>query len=595
MPIGQTMPETIARADEAMRAAEPVAAADPLRPVFHFRPSAQWMNDICGVLWHEGWHHIFYQFNPFADRCDWSCVNSCWGHARSRDLVHWEQLPLAVAPSLDEGNYQCASGCATHRADGTPMLFYGHTPLPRPDGSRPPRQQRAALPLDPELRAWRTLDIGLAPGQSGVPAEIAGCWTDMFIFREAGRTFAIFKEANGLVVEAQNPELTRWQAVGRLDGVFGECPNFIKLQDRWLLLRSTYPMTYQVGRFDPARLAFEMDGPGGIVDYSYGLSPQPDSVDDSGDDSGSRGKRNRPPFSSPFASTELCRQSFDADLSRVLAEHRDLYLDASGVPVCRYGAPSPAHTDSRGFYATSAFADSANRTILLAWVGAWPASRGWNCCMSLPRMLSLDAAGRLVQQPIPELAHLRGAPVMVGPLELSCKIGKPVDDGGDDSGLRWGSSRPPFASPLASTDLCRDHRRQRSRQGLRQSYRIDGFTGDTLEVMAEFELGSAETVQLALCDVAGTAAVRIRYDGQSLDANGTVLPRVLGDDPRRLKLRLFYDKSVMELFINDGLQTVTRVAIPPSSALHLEASATGGRSTLRTLTVWPIQPEGRQP
>jgi sucrose-6-phosphate hydrolase SacC (GH32 family) len=74
-----------------------------------------------------------------------------------------------------------------------------------------------------------------------------------------------------------------------------------------------------------------------------------------------------------------------------------------------------------------------------------------------------------------------------------------------------------------------------------------------------------------------------------LDANGTVLPRVLGDDPRRLTLHLFYDKSVMELFINDGLQTVTRVAIPPSPALHLEAAATGGAATLRALTAWPIK------
>jgi sucrose-6-phosphate hydrolase SacC (GH32 family) len=170
MSIGQTMNETIARAEAAMRAAEPVAADDPLRPGFHFRPAAQWMNDICGALWHEGWYHIFYQFNPFADRCDWSCVNACWGHARSRDLVHWEQLPIAVAPSLEEGNYQCVSGCATLRADGTPMLFYGHTPLPRPDGTRPPRQQWAALPLDPELRTWCTLDIGLAPGSLSSPA-----------------------------------------------------------------------------------------------------------------------------------------------------------------------------------------------------------------------------------------------------------------------------------------------------------------------------------------------------------------------------------------------------------------------------------------
>jgi beta-fructofuranosidase len=500
--VGKTTEETRVRAEAAIRAAMPVAERDPLRPEFHFRAPANWMNDICGALWHEGWYHIFYQFNPFADRCDWSDVTPCWGHARSRDLIHWDHLPIAVAPSINAGNYQCASGCATHRADGTPMLFYGHTPLPRPDGTRPPRQQWAALPLDPELRTWRTLDIGLAPGRSGVPTGITGCWTDMFVFREAGRTFAIFKEAGGLVVEAQNPEMTRWQAVGRIDGVFGECPNFIKLHDRWLLLRSTYPMTYQVGRFDPERIAFEMDGPAGIVDHSYGLTPPPDPAD--------------PNY---------------------------YYLDASDVPVCRYGAPYPAYADSRGFYATSAFADARGRTLLLAWVGAWPSSRGWNCCMSLPRVLSLNAAGRLVQQPIPELARLRGAPVSVGPLNLN------------------GEAR-----------------------------RIEGFTGDTLEATAEFELATAEAVELALRDDTGATAVRIRYDGRALDANGTVLPRVLGDDPRRVKLQLFYDRSVMELFINDGLQTVTRVALPPSPALHLEVAATGGAAILRAATVWPIKP-----
>ncbi len=205
--------------------------------------------------------------------------------------------------------------------------------------------------------------------------------------------------------------------------------------------------------------------------------------------------------------------------------------------------------------------------------------------MSLPRVLALDAAGRLVQQPIPELAQLRGAPVVVGPVKLNGNIGESGDESGDESGLRWGDDRRTFASPFSYTDSYHDGQRQSSRQ----SFRIDGFTGDTLEVMAEFDLGAAEAVELALCDDTGTAAVRIRYDGRALDANGTVLPRVLGDDPRRLKLHLLYDKSVMELFINDGLHTVTRVACPPSPALHLDASATGGTVTLRSLTIWPIK------
>ena len=48
MSIGSTMTKTFARGQEAMCAAEPVAAADPLRPAFHFRLPVQWMNYICG-------------------------------------------------------------------------------------------------------------------------------------------------------------------------------------------------------------------------------------------------------------------------------------------------------------------------------------------------------------------------------------------------------------------------------------------------------------------------------------------------------------------------------------------------------------------
>ena len=267
MNIGKTPTETIAIADAAIRKAMPAAKRDPFRPVCHFRAPAQWMNDICGAFYHEGYYHIFYQQSPFTDLpTDWGSLISCWGHARSHDLVYWEHLPIALAPSQGEGIYQCASGCASHRGDGTPMLFYGHTPPPQ-DGVRQPRQQWAALPLDREMRTWRPLDIGLAPGRSGVPSQIARGWADMSIFREKGRTFAIFKESDGLVCEAQNPDLSHWQAVGRIEDVEGECPNMIKLQDRWVLLRSTYPMTYQVGTFDPDRIAFALDGPSGVVDW----------------------------------------------------------------------------------------------------------------------------------------------------------------------------------------------------------------------------------------------------------------------------------------------------------------------------------------
>jgi beta-fructofuranosidase len=103
----------IDRATQGVAAALMRAAADSTRPVYHFRPPAQWMNDPNGVIFHEGWYHIFYQHNPYGD--NWGHMH--WGHARSRDLVDWDHLPIALWPSLELGEEHCFSGCATVDAD----------------------------------------------------------------------------------------------------------------------------------------------------------------------------------------------------------------------------------------------------------------------------------------------------------------------------------------------------------------------------------------------------------------------------------------------------------------------------------------------
>ena len=67
------------------------------------------MNDVCGAFFYKGWHHVFFQFNPWADT--WG-KGIGWGHARSRDLVHWEFLPPALLPDSDNGSVLDASGSA---------------------------------------------------------------------------------------------------------------------------------------------------------------------------------------------------------------------------------------------------------------------------------------------------------------------------------------------------------------------------------------------------------------------------------------------------------------------------------------------------
>ncbi len=264
---------TVAGAMAALAQGKERAESDPSRPRYHFTAPCHWMNDPNGTIWHDGWYHLFYQHNPYGD--SWGHMH--WGHARSRDMVHWEHLPVALVPALDLGETSCFSGCAAVDGEGRPMLIYTSI------GERDPEQWAAVG--DSSWETWAHHPASPLLNMVSHRRRITQ-WRDPFVFRYEGRVFMLvggkLPDADGadpvcLIYECEEPSLSAW--VYR--GIFFrhpntsyphlECPNLCRLGDKWVLLAAFELNTveYHVGDIDWEKLVF-VSQRRGVVDAGAG-------------------------------------------------------------------------------------------------------------------------------------------------------------------------------------------------------------------------------------------------------------------------------------------------------------------------------------
>lgn len=223
-------------------------AGDILRPSFHGMPTAGWTNETHGATYYNGKYHVFFQKNPNGPYM--SRLN--WGHIVSDNLYKWEEDPTAISPEEAYDKKGCWSGCVftdDELTGGKPNIFYTAVDYGRATIAQ-------AQPADDDLLTW-TKKAG-NPVINGRPNGLTDDFRDCFVFRNGNDLYMIVgssKNGVGVTTLHKYDKSTKtWSNDGKLffsgsnanqDGTFWEMPNITKIGDKWLFTAT--PLNTGVG------------------------------------------------------------------------------------------------------------------------------------------------------------------------------------------------------------------------------------------------------------------------------------------------------------------------------------------------------------
>lgn len=251
----ETMQSAIDRAQHVIEQQASEVAKTAMRQRYHFMGPCGWINDPNGLIYYKGKYHFFYQFNPYSGF--WSQMH--WGHAVSDDLLHWEHLPVALAPSEiydDHPQGGCFSGSAIEK-DGDLYLVYTGTAN---NGNGFEQTQNVAVSVDGVHFSKCEGNPVIEPPE-GVPHDF---FRDPKVWEHEGLYYLVCgaqRDGRAQALLYRSKDLLHWEFFNVLFesrgewGFMWECPDFFPLGDKWVFLCS--PMgtgerttVYFVGDFD---------------------------------------------------------------------------------------------------------------------------------------------------------------------------------------------------------------------------------------------------------------------------------------------------------------------------------------------------------
>lgn len=470
--------------------------ADTYRPQYHYTPERNWMNDPNGMVFYEGEYHLFYQHTPFSAQPAFDKMH--WGHAVSKDLVHWEELAPAIAPDEDGSIFSGSAVVDTNNTSGFfdkegsgLVAIYTNNDNRKVPGK--PQVQSIAYSKD-KGRTWIKYE-----GNPVLFPEDTVDFRDPKVFwhEETGK-WIMSLAVKDRVEFYTSPNLKEWSYASSFGSEFAithrgiyECPDLFEINvdgdpnhKKWVLIISL------------------------------------------GDKNGVNASAPEPPAGGSgmlYFIGEFDGTTFTPDNS--IESPEDLnWID--------YGAD---------FYAAvswSGIAAADGRKIWLGWMSNWAyasntPSIGWRGTMSIPRELKLiteeNDTIRLVQSPVDELKNITNSIIN----ETNVTIGS-------------------------------DHNL------------LDGISADKMEIIAEFELGSAKTFGFKVRKSTNEETV-IGYNAESkqlfVDRSksgetavhpsfATKHEAPLEPNGNRIKMHIFVDWSSIEVFGGDGKTVISDLIFP---------------------------------
>lgn len=323
--------------------------ADHHRQQFHLQPPVGWLNDPNGLCVYGGQYHAFFQYGPF----DVTGGVKHWGHAVSKDLLHWEPLPVMLYPDEPFDCHGVYSGSAL--IEGTEMYLYYTGNVKHPgdfDYIKQGRGHNVCLAVSHDGKTVASKQCLLY--NKDYPAGLTCHVRDPKVFAYEGKYYMVLGartlEDKGEVLVLESIDKLHWTHINTLTtpepfGYMWECPDLFCLDGQWYLAVS----------------------PQGIQ----------------------------------------CQNIYGCGYFAVYGDWR---------AHCTLGEFHEADFGF-DYYAPQSFVDENGRRIQIGWMGmpdadygnAPTVAHGWQHCFTVPRLLTKGPGGTLLQTPVPELDARRSA------------------------------------------------------------------------------------------------------------------------------------------------------------------------------------------